>query len=275
MPLYDELEGAPGAGHGLGMFGQAAAGKLNVRDEEGRISPEVIAGMTDVAGAMPMAGMPFAMKGAAGVFGGRLAESANYKMLRRAEQMEATGAKRDDIWRATGWGRDKENNWFFEIPDDKARLSKGKLLKHDDPSMLERIAGKRQGGDERAPLTLGEVYDHPTLYWAYPELRDIKVQTPSMGAGYGGGYNEQTRTIKLNRELLERRPNPYGWTPKSVLTHEIEHIIQGKEGFPGGGNPVALAERTYNDLKARAEAQPLGSPERKRLDEMLKEFKVG
>lgn len=308
MPLYDELEGAPGAGgglygapqkprtllemlattwparlaqgvgHGLGMFGRAAAGKLNVRDEEGRISPEVIAGMTDVAGAMPMAGMPFAMKGAAGIFGGRLAEGANLKMLRKAERLEEGGAKRDDIWRATGWGRDTEGNWFFEIPDNKARVHTGKLLKHDEPSMLERIAGKREGGDERAPLTLGQGYSHPALFKAYPELADTPLRTPTLPRAYAGGVNAKG-DINLSRDLLEIDKsgwqNEYGWTPKNVLTHELQHKVQTREGFPNGGNPKAIAESTYNDIKQRFDAAAPGSEERTRLGAMLDQFKVG
>src|SRR4051794_9534588 len=47
-------------------------------------------------------GMPMAEAGAAGIFGGRLAATADRSALARAEEMAASGAPRGDVWNATG-----------------------------------------------------------------------------------------------------------------------------------------------------------------------------
>jgi hypothetical protein len=72
------------------------------------------------------AAVPF-MPGFAGIFAGKKALTANSEALNLAKQMEAAGASRDEIWKATGeqfgqpWMNDaKGGGWKFEIDDSGA-----------------------------------------------------------------------------------------------------------------------------------------------------------
>ena len=87
----------------------------------GRVDPtsdEAIGRAFDLAGVLGTGGMSVARPGAAGVFGGRLAKSANLDALKEAEQMGARGANRQEIWDKTGWFQGADKKWRFEIPDD-------------------------------------------------------------------------------------------------------------------------------------------------------------
>nr|MCR4818052.1 hypothetical protein [Fretibacterium sp.] len=104
--------------------------------------------------------------------------------------------------------------------------------------------------------TLEEVYQSPELYKAYPELRDIFVAYEDMQNLIEGYYDPEMNMISLNIKLSEGKA-------KSVLVHEIQHIIQEKEGFTQGtsleavwGNEAAkYAREVYEGAKNDAEEQ--------------------
>jgi hypothetical protein len=58
-----------------------------------------------------------------GIFGGRLAKTADLEALARAQQMEAAGGLKHSIYDATGWFKDADNQWRFEIPDNNAVIN--------------------------------------------------------------------------------------------------------------------------------------------------------
>ena len=93
-------------------------------------------------------------------FAGENAQNAPLEQLERAKQMEQEGADRQEIWDATGWTKGKDNKWRFEIPDNLDAI---------DFSPLD-------GG---AVAALGDIYDNPALYAAYPKLKDIIVSVVS------------------------------------------------------------------------------------------------
>jgi len=84
---------------------------------------------TEVAGAVmaPSLGLNLAgvmPKNALGIFGGRLAKTADHAALAKAEEMAAAGAPREDIWNQTGWFQGADKKWRFEIPDDAAAITR-------------------------------------------------------------------------------------------------------------------------------------------------------
>lgn len=86
-------------------------------------------------------------------FAGEKAITANVGKLDQAKAMLEKGADEVEIWQKTGWFKDKDGAWKFEIGDNKARLN---------PDF-------QSGGK------LGELLDHEELFKAYPELKDVMV----------------------------------------------------------------------------------------------------
>jgi hypothetical protein len=152
----------------------------------------------------PMTGaMPFAARNAVGVFGGRLAATADKAALAKAEQMAAAGANRGAIWNDTGWFQDARGNWNFEIPDEALRVSPGR--------------GKG--------LTSGPI-EHPDVAAAYPQLSEMTtVVRPD--AALGGAYFAKSG---VNQPV----PHILSGNTRSVSAHELQHAIDDIEGhFPG------------------------------------------
>ena len=86
-------------------------------------------------------------------FAGEKAITANVGKLDQAKAMLEKGADEVEIWQKTGWFKDKDGAWKFEIGDSKARLN---------PNF-------KSGG------RLGELLEHEELFKAYPELKDVGV----------------------------------------------------------------------------------------------------
>jgi hypothetical protein len=171
-----------------------------------------------------------------GIFGGRLAKTANLEKLAEAEKFEKAGINADTIWKATGWGRGKDGKWRFEINDKDATLN----LKHDalDPVWeknpnYDRNRGGYEYLDRWPSPTLGEAFDHPALFEAYPDLKNIQLGKETSGhrGSYAGG------TITLDDA-----------SDKHTLLHELQHAIQRKEDFAKGSGSGRIANDLTSNL---------------------------
>ena len=98
-------------------------------------------------------------------FAGEKAITANVGKLDQAKAMLEKGADEVEIWQKTGWFKDKDGAWKFEIGDSNAKLN---------PNF-------QSGG------RLDKLLEHEELFKAYPELKDVRVvkigdETPSGAA---------------------------------------------------------------------------------------------
>ena len=84
-------------------------------------------------------------------FAGEKALNASANKLSKAKAMLEKGEDEVKIWQSTGWYKDKDGAWKFEIDDTPAKI-------------------KNQNADK-----LGELLEHKELFKAYPELKDINV----------------------------------------------------------------------------------------------------
>ena len=140
-------------------------------------------------------------------FAGQKAITANVGKLDQAKAMLEKGADEVEIWQKTGWFKDKDGAWKFEIGDSNAKLN---------PNF-------QSGG------RLGELLEHEELFKAYPELKDVRVvkigdEIPSGAALsvkdaaqrekrgiYNVTYNDKTATLvrqdldDINSALLYER----------------------------------------------------------------------
>lgn len=151
-------------------------------------------------------------------FAGRRANTADFSKLAEAIEMDRERVSPGDIWRATMWFKGEDGKWRFEISDADATLLKSF---RDLPLSID------------STTSLGDIFDHPQLYDAYPELRHIPVQRRD--APYEGGTYFPVGTIQVE--------GPSSFSDegfKSLLVHEIQHFIQYKEGFAHGSNPGSV-----------------------------------
>ncbi len=149
----------------------------------------------------------------------------NLSVARRMEE-----AKKDakTIKMATGWERGSDGKWRYETGDAKIKDTielDGKTFKRYEEDMLW-TSGK-----------FGDVVDAPELFKAYPELRDVRIETDAVlnDMPSNGEYNPRTNTITIHSDDLKYQ--------NSILNHEIQHAIQNIEGFETGGSAENVRER--------------------------------
>lgn len=146
---------------------------------------------------------------------GTRSQTAALDTLADAQRRFDAGEDADAIYQDTGWVRGQDGRWRYEIPDDINAIDFG----------------------GRSASTLGQVYDNPRLYAAYPELRDMPVSFAD--TTYGGGYNPQA--ITLNAAYTDQQA-------KEALIHEVQHAIQDIEGFAVGGAPDTVQQQIAYEM---------------------------
>ncbi len=152
---------------------------------------------------------------------------------------------------------------FEDIQKVATRLAKG-----DNPELVYKSTGLYKGpkdnimrsviSDEGVQFkdtgnyidqakTLGELIDHPALFKAMPELRDIKVSkipqkyldnAKERGATILGGYDSNKNELQLNFDPEVMKTHNL----ISTILHETQHKIQKDAGFVQGST-VAAAQR--------------------------------
>ena len=186
----------------------------------------------------------FSLAGERGATAADKAEERTFRMdnLSVARKMEEEKKDAKAIKMATGWERGADGKWRYEMPDAKIKdtmdVGGGHIVKRYEDDMLWN------GGK------LSKVIDAPELFKAYPQLKDVLIDTDAImnDMPSNGEYNSKTNTITIHADELKYM--------NSILNHEIQHAIQGIEGFATGGSPTTI----------RGEVK-------KRFDEVTKQIK--
>ena len=161
--------------------------------------------------------------------------------LDAAKAMAAAGKTQEEIRAITGWfpsPYDGKMRW--EIPDEGAKFT--------SPTVFKAAADEFAAGEtgETFVGNLGDVLDHPQLYAAYPEMRNIEVSMMrSLGesnAEFQAGNAINPPTIRVSWTM-----NPKGI--KSTMLHEMQHAIQSIEGFARGSSANG---ETYDEYRRAA-----------------------
>lgn len=163
-----------------------------------------------------------------------------------ARQMEDADKDAKTIKLATGWERGADGKWRYEISDanikDTIDLGKGISKKRLEEDMLWN-SGR-----------LGNVIEAPELFKAYPQLKDVHIETDSIvnDVPSNGEYNANWNRITIHADRLKYL--------NSILNHEIQHAIQHIEGFATGGTPEHVEKEfdaAKTEWRARAYAHEL------------------
>ena len=160
------------------------------------------------------------------VLAGGSSQTSNKVNLLKAMQLETNGADPEEIFDKTGWFKGGDKRWRYEISDQGARLKTENLSINPWNKSMYFLDYKKE-------YKLGDILEHPELYKAYPELKDVPVK-PIIGPdilSYRGGVDTEGN-IHLSGSTSEEM--------KSVALHEIQHKIQHAEGFETGGNTKAF-----------------------------------
>ena len=173
-----------------------------------------------------------------GMFAGVRAKTANKLALDLAKKMEADGASRDEIWKATGeqfgqpWMNDtKGGGWKFEIDDSASRIAPKAEVSF---GQLENV------GAYTPESRLGDNIWHQGLYDGYPKTSEIstslaKANYPS-GSFHSTTMNEKPFRSKIQADGADLE------SIKSTLLHEGQHGVQEAEGFARGGSMKDLKD---------------------------------
>lgn len=165
------------------------------------------------------------------------AEEKTYRMdnLKVAEEMERGKKDAKAIKLATGWERGADGKWRYEMPDAKIKDMKdiggGNIVKRFDDDMLWNDGN------------LADVIDAPELFEAYPQLKNVRIDTDAImnDMPSNGEYNPKTNTITIHADELKYM--------NSILNHEIQHVIQFIEGFATGGNEDSVRSRIEDRMQ--------------------------
>jgi site-specific DNA-cytosine methylase len=167
----------------------------------------------------------FSLAGERGAAAADKAEERTARMdnLSVARKMEEEKKDAKAIKMATGWERGADGKWRYEMPDAKIKdtmdVGGGHIVKRYEDDMLWN------GGK------LSNVIDAPELFKAYPQLKDVRIDTDAImnDMPSNGEYNSKTNTITIHADELKYM--------NGILNHEIQHVIQDIEGFAKGGSP--------------------------------------
>ena len=154
------------------------------------------------------------------------------QQLETAKTLKEAGADNRLLWETTGW-YNTQDGW-------KSELSDGKIIDTTFP-----FESTEEGFENKVAKTkLENFYHNPSLYEFYPSLRDIEVvfykepETSSLNQDNGFVEGNKIFINDKNYGFNEARENREAEKiHKGIqsLTHEIQHLIQGIEGFERGG----------------------------------------
>lgn len=161
------------------------------------------------------------------IFIGKNAKTWDASAAKRAEELEASGASPDFIWKETGTFRAPDGQLRQEISDIGS-----KLAKESESGLPANIAFEHPGG----------------LYQAYPEIGEqtiIRTSQPLEG-GAIASYNRDKQLLSFGRKPPE--------TPEElseVGLHELQHAVQRRENFARGGMPDTARSLLREDMQSR------------------------
>ena len=172
------------------------------------------------------------------IFAGPTARTANRAMLRRAQDLAEEGADRRAIWDETGWFRGRDGKWRFEIDDSGS-------------SITPAASQTRHWDLDDRKIMLPQVIDHDLLYQAYPDTANIRTGGSFLpGHGTHGAYQPGRDAITF------QATDPV--KGREVMLHELQHGVQAREGFAGGGSPSSMY-RTLEDMADQLADNPANS----------------
>ena len=201
--------------------------------------------------------------------GGLKAETADKSALEKAMELEKDGTDSEKIRKETGWFKGYDGKWRFEIDNSelefKTDIEKNRAaaielakMKVKSAELEEKIVNDTATKAEeneyynldekmieyRKGVKLSDVINHPKLFEAYPQLKNVDVYY-EISSVNRGVYSSNGNVIMLNpMHTIDEQ--------KEAIIHEIQHAIQGIENFANGSNLEYWKNLGYSDEEAMA-----------------------
>ena len=201
--------------------------------------------------------------------GGLKAETADKSALEKAMELEKDGTDSEKIRKETGWFKGYDGKWRFEIDNSelefKTDIEKNRAaaielakMKVKSAELEEKIVNDTATKAEeneyynldekmieyRKGVKLSDVINHPKLFEAYPQLKNVDVYY-EISSVNRGVYSSNGNVIMLNpMQTIDEQ--------KEAIIHEIQHAIQGIENFANGSNLEYWKNLGYSDEEAMA-----------------------
>ena len=153
---------------------------------------------------------------------GANSRTADLNSLGGAYQMYQNGVSMDTIRKRTGWWLGKDGKWRYEISDKEMRFNPDGFVKN--------------------PTTVGDYVKHDQLFAAYPWIADIPVYVSDV---VGGDPSSLGRYIP-SEKIIEIKAGITSEKARTVLAHELQHVIQNTEHFASGTNTVVATRYLIN-----------------------------
>ena len=183
-------------------------------------------------------------------FAGEKAITANVGKLDQAKAMLENGADEVEIWQKTGWFKDKDEAWKFEIGDSKARLN---------PNF-------KSGG------RLGELLEHEELFKAYPELKDISLKKIGDDIPEGAALSVKDTAQKEKRGIYNVTYNDKTATLVRQDLKNIDDALMFEKGSSKKGGAIHIKKHLEPEAQGaitQSELLNIG----KNIREYLKKYK--
>lgn len=213
------------------------------------------------------------------------AHTANNSLLAKAQKMLfADGVDAEKVRQETGWFMGLDGEWRYEIDDSKAKFvfpnhikeiqdayqvkvdkikkdfAEGKFGKNAFMNQMSRAKTNLDWANDTThyfadqTYPLNKILEHPKLFEAYPQLKDMPVVFLSDLRNELGKVNDGT--MYLNTKYLKEE---YSNSTEiiDVILHEIQHEIQRIEGFAKGASPrfwdhyITMLRNEYESSLAR------------------------
>lgn len=168
------------------------------------------------------------------------AHGASLNKLEQFQRLEKKGASPELNYGMSGWYRGADNKPRFWLSDEGANLTDKAMASEghaEVPAMVWDNGKPGSGFDPgvephwRDP-TLGDIWNHPRLYDAYPFLKNLPVKR-ELNPEWGGHFAPDENAIYVGNN-----PDPKAF--EDTLHHEVVHAIQQHEGFSPGTNSGAM-----------------------------------
>lgn len=154
-------------------------------------------------------------------------------LLGRAIDKTKNGVPADQVLKETGWRKEADGHWRFEISDQNFKFKSAEGATYFD-ILTSMPPGVRK---------LGDMVEHPELFRVYPSLKDVTVMYDNAEAGTGSLH------VNWGRPIITVSGN----TPRNealrVLIHEVQHAVQHIEGFSSGASTESF--EFINDKETR------------------------
>lgn len=171
------------------------------------------------------------------MYAGKNAENANIKALAFAKDLVDSGLDPEEVRQGTGWFKADDGHWRFEIDDSTSHF-----YEFQGEKLIDLL-----GDGTLESLPINEVFNHPELFEAYPELADTYVWGKAAEdddprfATVAGSYDPDSGTMYVNPRLSDKEA-------KATILHELQHAVQAIEGFAQGSNEDSAMQTIPDNL---------------------------